>query len=246
MRAAAHETLQESGDVRFRATNARERPTRGSMRLIHVSAFVLAAACGGASASSSSTPSSSPVVATSAPIAVSSPSEYIPTLETGPFDALPKSLPTAFANVAKPAPVKRAGKTWPFHAWDRAEAVVMNWAPYGPDSEMHAYGANGWTQRLAYRAPLDASLAQRSVAIVLKEGGEILTTKCPVPRHAIVLFEGETPVASINVDFTCENVLLWPQPPSKAGGDAAEFLPRWRDVFAGELHFPMWDRKNDY
>ena len=128
----------------------------------------------------------------------------------------------------------------------------MNWAPYGPDSEMRAYDDTGWTQRLAYRAPLDAAIAQRSVAMAVKEGGEILTTKCPIPRHAIVLFEGETAVASINVDFTCENVLLWPKPASTASDTqmapklAAEFLPHWRDIFEGQLRFPMWDRKNDY
>lgn len=129
----------------------------------------------------------------------------------------------------------------------------MNWSPYGPDSEMHAYDETGFSQRLAYRAPLDPEIAQRSVAIAVKEGGELVTTKCPVPRHAVILFDGETPVASINVDLTCNNVLLWPQWPAKptsaqqamAPKVAMEFIPQWRDVFESQLHFPMWDPKND-
>lgn len=214
------------------------------MRLLHVSAFVLLAACGGAPAPAS--PPSAPVVATSAPGVVPSSSQYIETLEApGPFEALPPSLPTTFTSPSKPATVKRSGKTWPFHTWDHAEAVVMNWSAYGPDSDRHAYDELGWTQRLAYRAPLGAEIAQKSVALAVRQGGDILLTKCPVPRHAIVLFDGDTPIASINVDFACQNVLLWPAVPPKGGQALAyelakELVPEWRDVFEGQLHFPMW------
>ena len=225
------------------------------MRFLCVSALVLAA-CGGSTSNSTPAPV---VTATSASATASAPPPPAPapepapsasatsaTKSDGPFAALPPSLPTNLPRDAKP--VKRSGKTWPYHAWDRAESVVMNWAPYGPDSEMRAHDDKGWTTRLAYRAPLDAELAKRSVDLAVKEGGELETTKCPIPRHAVVLFEGETPVASINVDLTCDNVLLWPRwsstPPTMQAKVAKEFLPQWRSFFLDELHFPAWDRAN--
>lgn len=222
------------------------------MRLLHVSALLFAAAC-----SSTTAVPSVPVPTSSAPAASSSEApapapaekrmaEPAPPKPSGPFAALPPSLSTSPTSDVKP--VKRSGKTWPYHAWDRAESVVMNWAPYGPTSEMHAYGERGWTTRIAYRATLDAEIAKRSVDLAVKEGGELDVTKCPIPRHAVVLFEGDTPVASINVDLTCQNVLLWPQWTAKETASmapklAAEFIPRWRKVFIEELHLPEWTEK---
>lgn len=144
--------------------------------------------------------------------------------------------------------MKRSGATWPFHTWDRAESVVLNWAPYGPKSSLRVYDDNGWTKDVKYRAPLDAAAAKRSVALVLEQHGELLVSKCAVPRHAVVLYDGDAPVASINVCFSCQDILLWPQWPAKptetemkkAGAAADLAIPKWRKLFVDELHFPLW------
>lgn len=162
------------------------------------------------------------------------------------FARLPASLPVDLTSSTKPEPVKREGKAWPFHKWDRAEAVVLNWQPYGKGTVLRAYDDRGWTPKLAYRTSLDAAAAKRAVDLVLEAKGELEVSKCAVPRHAVVLFDGDTPIASINVCFTCHDILLWPAPRDPAPPDpdrrAEKVLPRWEKLFAGELHFPLWPK----
>lgn len=110
----------------------------------------------------------------------------------------------------KPAPVARSGKVWPFHAWDRAEAVTFNQFAIRPSTQLQAYGDEGWSPSLASRKPITQTQATKAVDLVMKTEGGVEVSKCPFPRHAVVLYEGQTPVASINVCFACGDILLWP------------------------------------
>lgn len=114
------------------------------------------------------------------------------------------------ATPAKPAPVERTGKTWPFHAWDRAEAFTFNRFPMREHTPFRIYDDNGWSEHIADKKPLDAGLAKQAVDLVLAGKSELEMTKCPFPRHAVVLYDHDVPVASINVCFSCGDILLWP------------------------------------
>lgn len=115
------------------------------------------------------------------------------------------------ADATKPAPVERSGKTWPFHAWDRAEAFTFNRFPMRPGAPYRIYDDEGWSKHVADKKPLDATLAKQAVDLVLAGKSELEMTKCPFPRHAVVLYDHDVPVASINVCFECGDVLLWPR-----------------------------------
>jgi hypothetical protein len=110
---------------------------------------------------------------------------------------------------APPAPVARTEKQWPFHRWDHAEAVLFNqfqerMAP------LFAYDEHGWNPSVVERKPLDQTLAKEAFALVVETEGEHEVSKCPFPRHGVVFFDGEVPVASINVCFQCGDILAWP------------------------------------
>jgi hypothetical protein len=162
------------------------------------------------------------------------------TTETTPDAAL---TPTKTATTAKPAPVERTGKTWPFHAWDRAEAFTFNRFPMGPGAPFRIYDDNGWSKHVADKKPLDAALSKQAVDLVLAGKSELEMTKCPFPRHAVVLYDHDVPVASINVCFECGDILLWPRwtPPESAKLEKlfAQVFPKWKTFFRDAVGFPI-------
>ena len=137
-------------------------------------------------------------------------------------DAAPAAV-AAPAPDAAPAPLVPS-KTWPFHEWDRAEAVTFNHVPPGPDVQLFAYNADGWTPNLLEQKPIELEQGKRAVEWVIATRGTVEVSKCPFPRHAVVLYSGSTPVASINLCFECGDLLVWP-----------EFEPG-----------PDWDRYDDW
>lgn len=224
------------------------------MRIVLLAALALLAAC---STPSTPPPPSAPTIAASvpddpvqvvlAPAASAPPSAPPAPSATPDFAALPPSLPTALPSGSPPAST-RTGKTWPFHTWTRAEAIVLNWAEYGPRSVERVYDERGWTTpSVAYRAPLESAKAQRAIDLVVKQGGDLAVTKCAHPRHAVVLYEDDTPIASMNADFKCGDVLVWPRWSAKPVAThehmtpklSKEYLPQWRALFDG-LHYPQW------
>jgi hypothetical protein len=78
---------------------------------------------------------------------------------------------------------------------------------------------------------------------------EVLVSKCGFPRHAVVLFAGDTPVGSVNVCFECGYILVWPDgdPPldyehwSAAAKQQYERSYR-RKLAAYKRVFPAWER----
>jgi hypothetical protein len=159
---------------------------------------------------------------------------------------------------APPAPVVRTGTKWPYHSWTRAEAVVFNQIPYDITSYFteYAYDDSGWNSLVVKRVPVTLMQAQQSERRVFATLGDVAVSKCAIPRHALVLFDGDTPIASINVCFECGDIMLWPhwgpEPDYAQFTDKqwAEFqraqkyqmglykrvFPQWKRFFLSELH----------
>lgn len=160
------------------------------------------------------------------------------------------STPDAGADTSPPAappPVDRAGKVWPFHPWDRAEAVTFNRFAMRPGVPLHAYDERGWSPHLAERKRLASAQAKSAVDLVTETRGDVLISACPFPRHAVVLFDGDVPVASINVCFSCGDILLWPrwsiEPASEKltkRGRAELELQRKKQLALYDKVFPQW------
>ncbi|MBX3229110.1 MAG: hypothetical protein KIT84_02130 [Labilithrix sp.] len=222
------------------------------MKSLLLTPFVFVLACGGSAPSVPPPPPPTTTAEVSSPQPKAAEPPPVAPEEAAkpadPFAALPPSLP--MPEPGKPVKVKRSGGAWPFHKWTRAEVVVSNWASYGPETRMHAYDEEGWSPSVKYRSPLDGEKAKKAVDLVIAERGEMLVSKCPAPRHSVVLFDGDDPVASIDVCFTCHDVLLWPQWPGgtptlkqyKAMEKAnAEFLPRWEELLIKDLKLPLFE-----
>jgi hypothetical protein len=138
---------------------------------------------------------------------------------------------------AAPSVVTRTGTEWPYHAYDRAEALTFNQysetnAPR--DFGLYAYSDRGWNHHLSARKSITAAQASKARAL-LKITGQFELTKCTFPRHAVVLYEGDTPIASINVCFECGGILTWPEEhvePPKVEPPFEEQLKQWHVAVA--------------
>ncbi len=164
---------------------------------------------------------------------------------------------------APPPPVTRTGKTWPFHTWSRAEAVAFNERRYGPGPQLRAYDDSGWSPLVTKKKPLSTAEAQEALKLINDTLGDVEVSKCPFPRHAVVLFDGDVPVASINVCFQCGDILVWPSwttPPldwahwdqltvgqrhtleamqKKKLSLHEHFFPAWKAFFRDKVGFPI-------
>lgn len=157
---------------------------------------------------------------------------------------------TSEAPAAPPRPLTPS-KTWPFVVWDRAEAFTFNHVAYGPGVQLRVYDGQAWSPKIAARRPISAQQGQRAVQWVVATRGEIEVSKCPFPRHAVVLYAGETPVGSVNVCFECGDILVWPEfePPPAEGQEERrsrlqmagykKVFPRWEKFFRDELGLPL-------
>ena len=236
------------------------RILRGMWRALFFVLLVLTAACGGAQ------PTASPSAVAPAPSAVA-PSPTVAGLDAdaaapaAPATAAaePKEASSESAPAAPPPPVERTGKTWPFHTWTRAVAVTFNQFPMRHDAPLLAYDDKGWSPHVVDRKPVSEQLANRAIEIVKAHEGDVAVSKCPFPRHAVVLYDGDVPVASINVCFECGDIMLWPRWSPAPDWDhmtskqmkahmAREekhlklyesVFPRWQAYFRDEVGFPI-------
>jgi len=169
------------------------------MRLL-LPALCALAACGHPAPPSD--PESPPLVAKEPAPSPASDAAPIAVVAPSPPDAAPGPPPDAAPAIA----------TWPFTAWDRAEAFTYNHVDYGPGIPLMVYDeSTGWSPNLVDRIAISQDVAERAVAYTIATRGEIEVSKCPFPRHAIVFYAGDTPVGSVNVCFSCGDVLVWPE-----------------------------------
>jgi hypothetical protein len=168
--------------------------------------------------------------------------------------AVPVAVPdAATAAVAVPdvaAVVLTPQKDWPFHKWDRAEAVTFNQVQYGPGIPLMAYSAeDGWNPKIADRKAIDAAQAKRAADWTIATTGEVEVSKCAFPRHAIVFYAGDTPVGTTNVCFECGDILVWPdfEPKRDYENESAAEAKKWEKKYKKKLGvyekvFPQWEK----
>lgn len=157
-------------------------------------------------------------------------------------------VPAAVVPAKPPTP----SKTWPFAVWDRAEAITYNHVAYGPGIPLRAYdGDSGWSPKIAERRAISGEQGARAVGWVIATRGELEVSKCAFPRHAVVLYAGDTPVGSANVCFECGDILVWPDfepPPTDAQAGRRQqqqmrgykqVFPQWERFFRDELGFSL-------
>ena len=237
-----------------------------------LAAALLMSACGphdapGASSSGRSTP---PAIVHEAPPVGTAP--VVPVPPSGDASATPPADPTAPTPgtaapsevvaplpAVPPTPLTKT-TTWPFVAWDRAEAITYNHLAYGPGIPLRVYDdTKGWSPKIVERKPITRPQGERTVNWVIATGGEVEVSKCAFPRHAVVLYSGDTPVGTANVCFECGDILVWPDldppPDYEHWTDAAQkqhegsyrrkltaykkVFPQWENFFRDELGFPL-------
>ena len=184
--------------------------------------------------------------------------------------ALAPSTPTTPAppSGTSVSPPERAPGTtteqWPFQAWDRAEALTFNEFGRRRGVPLRVYQEDGWSEHIGKRKPIDHELTTEAMALVRATEGGLEVSKCPFPRHAVVLYLGDRPVASINVCFECGDILLWPRwrtEPDWEGMDDAQWaahqrqmearmavyervFPKWQSFFRDRVGFPLTGFRN--
>jgi len=221
-------------------------------KVIAIGVFGALVACGQASSQSSATQSSTtqpPPPAGSeqpSPVAVQPQAQVV---DAGSAVlALDASLPAPDASPPPPVSLTPS-KAWPFHAWDRAEAYTFNLRRPGPGAKLRVYNEKqGWTESPTKGPTLTAKQAKKALGLIAKTQGQMIVSKCPFPRHGIVFFQGETPVASVSVCFECGDIMVWPaysQDPSWQERKSRRFgklmksykrvFPQWEALFESEL-----------
>jgi hypothetical protein len=220
--------------------------------MLSIKAFLLRAALaavvlGCSGPSTNTTPSVAPAAPSSVPAGVASRPPEQPAPAPAPVPAAP------------PPEVARSGKAWPFHTWDHAEAVTFNQVPMRENIQLEAYNDDGWTSRLVERKPITEALAKKAVDLVARTEGDVEVSKCPFPRHAVMLYDHEVPVASINICFMCGDIVLWPHWEKRPSWDDMtdaqlkqamirsarqmklyeKVFPSWKTFFRDEVGFPI-------
>lgn len=171
----------------------------------------------------------------------------------------PASASASAPASAPPPAVERSGKVWPFHAWNGAVAVTYNHMRIRPGIQLLAYDERGWSPNVVEQRLLSKEKADEAVNLVAATEGGVDVSKCPFPRHAVVLLHGDVPVASINVCFECGDIKLWPAwgpEPDWEKLTAKEMKalelraakqmklydkawPKWKAFFRDEVGFPL-------
>ncbi len=144
---------------------------------------------------------------------------------------------------ASPPVTLTPSKSWPFHAWDRAEAYTFNLRRPGPGAKLRVYNEQqGWTESPTKGPTLTKSQAKQALRLIAKTQGQMIVSKCPFPRHGIVFFQGETPVGSVSVCFECGDIMLWPAYSQDPGWEERKSGRFGKLMKAYDRVYPQWKR----
>lgn len=101
---------------------------------------------------------------------------------------------------------------WPFAEWETAKAYAFNFRPMERNVALHIYKQpEGWNPNIVEIREVVPDVGQRVIRWVNNTRGANLVSKCPFPRHGIVLFDEDgAAVGSVSVCFECGDILVWP------------------------------------
>lgn len=100
---------------------------------------------------------------------------------------------------------------WPPENWVSAKAYAFNMVPYQPRVDLYIYKDGKWNDKITTTKEISKEQATAAIDLVHRTAGDVKISKCPFPRHGVVLFDDkQNPVASINVCFQCGDILVWP------------------------------------
>lgn len=158
------------------------------------------------------------------------------------------SMPAA-AGLPTPRPALKPAPRgeFPFRGWSYAKAYTFNFFAEGPVPLRVVSDAGQWSPHIRSEQLITDDHARQAAKLVAATRGSIELTKCTFPRHAVVYFDADDrPVASTDVCFSCEAVLVWPdyEHPDgydyeKAAATLEKTLPLWRELFERELKLPI-------
>ncbi len=146
----------------------------------------------------------------------------------------------------RPALKKPKAGAFPFKTWSYAKAYTYNFFEDRPVPMRVVSEDAAWSPHIRSEQLIDEKHARRSAELVAVTRGSIEMTKCTFPRHAVVYFDrADKPVASVDVCFSCEAVLAWPDYErrenynyERAASKFEKTLPLWRRLFEKELGLP--------
>ena len=136
---------------------------------------------------------------------------------------------------------------WPYTEWTSAKAYAFNHKKFGPKAELFVYRDGIWNESIVYETALSPLQIEKSLELNHRLGGTLIVSKCAFPRHAVVLFnEQEQPVASINVCFSCGDILIWPKYHTDPSWEDARYSAQTEDgvpliYSAHEEILPIWE-----
>ena len=167
---------------------------------------------GAAGPVTSTTPTDSPAPTHSptAHPAVSAAAVSRPTTETLPI-AVPGPDLAALLAPTKQTLHRVYRQKWPPASWTTAKAYTYNFVPYDPRTGTLRVYDGQWSKNVRQTIALSKEQGAAALELTHRTAGEMLTSKCAFPRHAVVFFdEHDKAVASVNVCFSCTDILVWP------------------------------------
>lgn len=210
-------------------------------KAIVIGVFGAVLACGQSSSQSSAT--QSPPASGSdepSPVVVQPPVQA-QVVDAGSVPAI-DAMPAPDASPPPPAVSLTPSKAWPFYAWDRAEAYTFNLRRPGPGAKLRVYNEKqGWTENPTKGPTLTAKQSKKALRLIAKTQGQMIVSKCPFPRHGIVFFQGETPVASVSVCFECGDIMVWPSYSQDPGWEEQKSRRFGKLMKSYKRVFPQWE-----
>ncbi len=163
------------------------------------------------------------------------------------------AAPAAYERVApptpRPAPITPENGAWPFAAWSYAKAYTFNFFADSNTQLQVVTADKVWSPYIRSEQLVSEAQARSAAKLVQSINGTFENSKCIFPRHAIVYFDArDEPIASVDVCFECDGILVWPDYKTKdenAYADPAFMtayegaLTQFKTLFGQELVLPL-------
>lgn len=147
---------------------------------------------------------------------------------------------------------EETAREWPFAEWSYAKAYTFNFVGYGPGQSLYIFRDGTWNESIRSTHKLSREQAQEAFDLTDRLRGEMWVSKCPFPRHAVVFFnDNDEPVGSVNVCFSCGDILVWPpyysddEEPDEELKDSVKVPPEKREAYQAALDVMTKDVKGD-